>query len=102
MASQPHPTITLLPKHTPPHSVRPRPPVVGLVVTDPEAPSFRLRVRPLVRYLDRLGVQARSYALRGLEWWRMLRLNRAWQSCDLLVFSKLKPLLGEREFVARR
>ncbi len=101
MASQPHPAITLLPRHTPLRSVRPRPAVVGLVAGNPEAPSFRLRLRPLVRHLERLGIQARSYAVRGPEWWRVLRLARAWQSCDLLVFSKLKLLLGERKFVAR-
>jgi glycosyltransferase involved in cell wall biosynthesis len=102
MASQPHPAITPLPRHTSLHSVRRRPPVVGLVATDPEAPSFRLRLHPLARHLKHLGVEARSYTLRGPEWWRVLRLTRAWQSCDLLLFSKLKLLLGEREFVARR
>ncbi|HLE60790.1 MAG TPA: glycosyltransferase, partial [Thermoanaerobaculaceae bacterium] len=78
-----------------------QPPAIGLVSVNPALPSFRLRLAPLVPHLERLGLVAKVHALRGPEWWRVWRLARAWQTSDLLVFSKLKLLRGELGFVAR-
>lgn len=100
MTSKPTPTFP----HPPALGLSPaaggRSPIIALVGTNPMAPSFRLRLAPLVQYLERLGLDARVRALRGPEWWRVWRLARAWRESDLLVFSKIKLLAGERAFVA--
>ncbi len=75
---------------------------VALVAVDPTLPSFRLRLSPLVPYLERRGCAVTVVALRGPEWLRVWRLARTWRSSELLVFSKAKLLLGELGFVRRR
>jgi glycosyltransferase involved in cell wall biosynthesis len=75
--------------------------VVSLVGVDPTSSSFRLRLAPLVPYLERLGLPTHVHALKGPEWWRVWRLAKVWRSSDLLLFSKVKLLLGELGFVAR-
>jgi glycosyltransferase involved in cell wall biosynthesis len=75
--------------------------VIGLVGVDPASASFRLRLAPLIPHLETAGLHARVHALKGPEWWRVWRLAEVWRSSDLLVFAKLKLLLGELGFVAR-
>ena len=75
---------------------------MALVAVDPTLPSFRLRLSPLVPYLERHGCAVTVAALRGPEWLRVWRLARTWSSNGLLVFSKAKLLLGELGFVRRR
>jgi glycosyltransferase involved in cell wall biosynthesis len=80
-----------------------RPPVVGFVAINPGVPSFRLRLAPLLPLLQQRGVETRTITLpRRPPWLRVWRLARAWQSCDLLLFSKIQLRAAERSFVARR
>ncbi len=79
-----------------------RPTAVRLVAVNPELPSFRLRLAPLVPALEREGLTAEVVSLKGPEWLRTIRLASAWRASDLLVFSKVKLLLGEIGFVRRR
>jgi glycosyltransferase involved in cell wall biosynthesis len=75
--------------------------VIGLVGVDPTSASFRLRLAPLIPHFEKAGLRAQVHALKGPEWWRVWRLAELWRSSDLLVFAKLKLLLGEIGFVAR-
>ncbi len=102
MPSPPTPTPHTKATPRPAGLVAPRSATVSLVGADPGLPSFRLRLGPLVPQLERRGLNVKVVALRGPEWFRVWRLARAWTSSGLLVFSKLKLLLGEIGFVTRR
>lgn len=57
----------------------------------------------LVPYLEQRGVDTRFVVLpKRPEWLRVWRLHETWRQSNLLVFSKLKLLAGERSFVATR
>jgi glycosyltransferase involved in cell wall biosynthesis len=79
-------------------------PRITFVAQRPSVPSFRLRLAPLAARLEYEGrASAEVVTLpRRPEWLRVWRLARAWSSADLLVFSKLKLLIGELGFVRRR
>lgn len=75
---------------------------VTIVVPNPKAPSYRLRLASLEPFAGAAGLQLTTVVLpRRPEWLRVLRLAATFRSSELLLFSKLKLLLGEDLLVRR-
>ncbi len=75
---------------------------VTVVVANRNAPSYRLRLASLKPYALAAGLELTTVVLpRRPEWLRVLRLFAAFRASELLLFSKLKLLLGE-DFLVRR
>lgn len=75
---------------------------ITVVVGNLKAPSYRLRLASLAPYARAAGLELATVVLpRRPEWLRVLRLAAAFRSSDLLLFSKLKLLLGEDVLVHR-
>jgi glycosyltransferase involved in cell wall biosynthesis len=75
---------------------------VTVIVANPKAPSVRLRLASLQPFAQAAGLSLNFGVLpRRPEWYRVWRLRRAFRSSQLLLFSKLKLLLGEDALVRR-
>lgn len=75
---------------------------VTVVVASLKAPSYRLRLESLKPYARAAGMELVTVVLpRRPEWLRVLRLAAFFRSSELLLFSKLKLLLGEDWLVRR-
>lgn len=73
-----------------------------MVVGNLSAPSHRLRLASLAPYARAAGLELETLVLpRRPEWLRVLRLAAAFRSSELLLFSKLKLVLGEDLLVRR-
>lgn len=75
---------------------------VALIAANLKAPSFRLRLAALQPFAQAAGIELVPMRLpRRPEWLRVWRLASAFRSCQLLLFSKLKLVLGEDWLVRR-
>lgn len=75
---------------------------ITVVVANPTAPSYRLRLKSLEPFARAAGLSLRTVVLpRRPEWLRVLRLASAFRSSGLVLFSKLKLVLGEDVLVRR-
>lgn len=75
---------------------------VTVVVANLTAPSYRLRLQSLEPFARAANLSLHTVVLpRRPEWLRVLRLASVFRTSDLLLFSKLKLVLGE-DFMVRR
>lgn len=75
---------------------------VTAVIANPKAPSYRLRLASLAAFARAAGLELATVVLpRKPEWLRVLRLAQAFRSSSVLLFSKLKLVLGEDLLVRR-
>ncbi|MGC8915552.1 MAG: glycosyltransferase [Thermoanaerobaculum sp.] len=75
---------------------------VTAVIANPKAPSYRLRLASLAPFARAAGLELATVVLpRKPEWLRVLRLAQAFRSSSVLLFSKLKLVLGEDLLVRR-
>lgn len=75
---------------------------ITVVVGNLKAPSYRLRLASLAPYARAAGLELATVVLpRRPEYWRVLKLKEVFRSSSILLFSKLKLLLGEDALVKR-